>query len=455
MRNSRLIGRIIALVAITVAAAVIVVLLVGSGGSSHTYKAVFQNGSQLVKGNLIQVAGTPVGKVSSISLTSDGEAQVNFKVSGTFAPLHQGTQAVIRQASLSGIANRYIDLQLPPGNAPKLDDGAIIDAAHTSSAVDLDQLFNVFGPKERKALSSLIQGFANTYAGESKNANVGFLYLSPTLASSARLFSELDRDRNVLNRFISTNARFVTDVAAKQDQLAGLVNNLATTTQAIGRQKTALADAVANLPPFMRRANSTFVNLRTTLDALRPLVDESKPVAKKLRPFLAQLRPLARDAKPTIHDLSVLISRRGPNNDLIDLTNSGLPVRDAAIGPVNANGASRQGAFPETVTALQGATPELAFTRPYAVDLTGWASDFSTPGIYDALGAASRAAPYVNAFAAVSGVLQPVPPSLRAQTFNAQVALHQNDRCPGGAERTYYNPPAGFECDPKQVPPGP
>ncbi|HEX2017051.1 MAG TPA: hypothetical protein VGN69_10175, partial [Solirubrobacteraceae bacterium] len=197
------------------------------------------------------------------------------------------------------------------------------------------------------------------------------------------------------------------------------------------------------------------VNLRSTLDALKPLVDESKPVARKLRPFLAELRPLARDAKPTIHDLSILVSKRGPNNDLIDLTNSGIPVRDAAIGPVNVNGAQRLGAFPETVKALQGGTPELAFARPYAVDLTGWASDFSTPGIYDALGAASRAAPYVNAFAAVGGVLTPVPPALRAQTFNAQVALHQNDRCPGGAERTYYKPPPGYECNPSQVPPGP
>ncbi|HEX2015897.1 MAG TPA: MlaD family protein, partial [Solirubrobacteraceae bacterium] len=257
MRNSRLIGRIIALAAVTVAAAAIVILLVGSGGSDHTYRAVFQNASQLVKGNLVQVSGTPVGKISSIALTPDGQAEITFKVNGPFVPLHQGTQAVIRQASLSGIANRYIDLQLPADSAPQLQDNAVIDTAHTASAVDLDQLFNVFGPKERKALSSLIQGFGRTYAGEAANANAGFLYLSPTLASSTRLFSELGRDKSVLNRFISTNARFVTDVAAKQDQLAGLVDNLANTTTAIGRQKTALADAVANLPPFMRRANST------------------------------------------------------------------------------------------------------------------------------------------------------------------------------------------------------
>ena len=52
------------------------------------------------------------------------------------------------------------------------------------------------------------------------------------------------------------------------------------------RLRSALADAISQLPDFMRRANTTFVNLRATLDDLTPLVNESKPVAKKLRPFL-------------------------------------------------------------------------------------------------------------------------------------------------------------------------
>ena len=33
-----------------------------------------------------------------------------------YAPLRRGTRAIVRQASLSGVANRYVDLQLPPGD---------------------------------------------------------------------------------------------------------------------------------------------------------------------------------------------------------------------------------------------------------------------------------------------------------------------------------------------------
>ena len=45
--------------------------------------------------------------------------------------------------------------------------------------------------------------------------------------------------------------------------------------------------------------------------------------------------------RTTVRDLATLIKKSGANNDLIDLTRSNVPVRNAAIGPVQANGASR------------------------------------------------------------------------------------------------------------------
>ena len=158
----------------------------------------------------------------------------------------------------------------------------------------------------------------------------------------------------------------------------------------------------------MRRANTTFVNLRATLDDAAPLVEESKPVARKLRPFFAELRPLARDARPTLRDLSRTIRAPGADNDLIELTQAAEPLRDIAVSPAPRDGQVRDGALPATTKALSVATPELATARPYAPDLTGWFDDFSHSGLYDALGGASRAGLYVNLFANVNGVLKPL-----------------------------------------------
>ena len=67
------------------------------GEEPYRVKARFQNASQLVKGNLIQVSGRPVGKVTSIDLTDSGEAEVSMRIDSDFAPLRQGTQLTVRQ----------------------------------------------------------------------------------------------------------------------------------------------------------------------------------------------------------------------------------------------------------------------------------------------------------------------------------------------------------------------
>jgi phospholipid/cholesterol/gamma-HCH transport system substrate-binding protein len=449
----------IALLAIAAAAVLAALLLLGGGSGGYTVKARFQNASQLVKGNLVQVSGQSVGKVENIDLTSDGQAEVTMSIDEDHAPLRRGTRAIVRQASLSGIANRYVDLTLPAQTAAKIPDGGVIGQDATTSAVDLDQIFNTFDPGTRKDLQAVFKGSAEQYEGQGQAMNEGLMYLNPSLSASSKLFNELNRDTPLLERFVVASSKLVTDIADREEDLAGLVDNLATTTTAIGSEQAALADAIEQLPPFMRRANTTFLNLRATLDDLEPLVDESKPVAKKLRPFMDELRPLARDARPTFADLAEMLRRPGADNDALELTRLQPSLRDATVREVEANGKERQAAFPAITDALEESAPIVASVRPYAPDALGWFDDFSHSGIYDALGAASRVGIHASAFVAANGQLSPVPPELRSAAFEQAAALNQRNRCPGGGE--HRNPdgsnpwkPAEVDCDPSQVLPG-
>jgi phospholipid/cholesterol/gamma-HCH transport system substrate-binding protein len=460
LRTTSVIGRVAAVGAVIVAAVAVAVVLLGNGGGEHTYTLHFQNAAQLVKGNLVQVSGRPVGDVRDITLTDDGQAEVKIRINEDAYRLRQGTRAIVRASSLSGIANRYIDLQLPPGTARKIPDGGTIPQRYTTTAVDLDEIFNVFDPKTRQGLVEVIRGFATTYAGKGKQANAAIVYLNPSLAATSRLFRELTYDKPELRKFVTQSADLVTDISERRDDLAGLVSNLNQTTAAIGAQRDALAEAIQRLPDFMRTANSTFVNLRATLRDLKPLVDESKPVAKKLRPFLAELRPLARNARPTIRDLSNLVRRAGANNDLVELTRTNVPVRNIAVGQVNRNGKTREGAFPASTRALAGATPQLSFARPYAPDVVGWFNDFSQTGYYDANGSVGRVALNVSAFTldpTGSPQFPPLAPNEVAASITGAAALNQNRRCPGSLERPRdgSNPIRNEICDPTQLPPGP
>ena len=188
----------------------------------------------------------------------------------------------------------------------------------------------------------------------------------------------------------------------------------------------------------MRRSNSTFVNLRAALDDVEPLVDASKPVAKKLQPFLDELRPFANDARPTIRDLSAVVRRKGPGNDLIELTRTFTPLADIAVDATERNGETRRGAIAENAIATRDSAPIIGFGLPYTPDLFGWFDDFSTTGAADAATGISRTQTYFNFFTpSNTGAVTPLIGDLletRGEVFKQFVKIDQHKRCPGAAE---------------------
>src|SRR3954447_8016698 len=142
---------------------VAVILLRGDGGTQ--YKLRFQTAGQLVKDDDVQIGGRRIGSVKAIKLTDDNLAEITIDVQDPYAPLHEGTTATIRASSLSGIANRYIQLTPGPNSNKKLKEGALLNTEKTTTIVDLDQLFNTLDKKTLGGLRNIIHGFAVQYDG--------------------------------------------------------------------------------------------------------------------------------------------------------------------------------------------------------------------------------------------------------------------------------------------------
>jgi phospholipid/cholesterol/gamma-HCH transport system substrate-binding protein len=430
---------------------VVVAVLLFGGGSKYEVTGEFQNASQLVKGNLVEVGGRGVGKVEDISLADNGLAKVKISVNGDLAPLHEGTTATIRVNSLSGIANRYVSLQpAPTGGTPEIKDGGAIQVDQTESAVDLDQIFNTLDPKTRRGLQQFIRGSAQQLKGKGKQANQSLRYLAPALSTSSQVAQELARDQVEFQRFLTDTAGAVTTVAGRRDDLSQLIGNANATTSAIGNEQSSFDQALAILPQTLRQANTTFVNLNATLDDLDTLVNASKPATKKLAPFFRDLRPLVKNATPTINDLRLLIRRSGSNNDLIELLQKQPRLTSLAKSD-----------FPRTIQALQKGQPVVEYLRPYAPDFTGWLTKFGQGASpYDANGHYARIQPVFGAFTltdvAGNSFLTAQPINQRLSGFQA----HRQQKCPGGATQPapdgsnpYKEPQTS--CDPTTTPPGP
>jgi phospholipid/cholesterol/gamma-HCH transport system substrate-binding protein len=444
-----------------------IVWLLITGGPSYTVTAKFENASQVVKGNNVTVAGATAGSVKDIRLEDDGQAAVELEINEAYAPLKQGTTATIRSQSLSGIANRFVELGMPPADAAgeEIEKGGTIEQANTVSEVDLDELFNTLDKPTIEGFKGVIKGFARAYDGVGPQANKGYRYLNPFLSTSRRVFGELNADQPALERLIVDSASLTSNLAAVGPDISALIHNLNGMLGAIGRQDLALAEAVGGLPDFMRQFNTTGVNLRAALDDLDPLVNASKPVARKLKPFARQLRGFARDAVPTVKDLDAIVYRPGgggqpgTDNDLIDLTQLQVPLGEIGVGPVNRNGASQQGALPASSQALTDGLPALSFLRPYIAQegIGGWFDDFGHSGFPDAIGGIGRILTTFNVFTVgIPGF--PGVPDLTSPATLGGLDIGNVEKCPGSGERgvsdAQLTQNGTIDCDPSQTPPG-
>jgi phospholipid/cholesterol/gamma-HCH transport system substrate-binding protein len=445
-------ARIAVIAALAVAVIVLAIVFLGGGGG-HKYTLVFQNAGQLVPDNQVLIGGSPVGSVESIELSDDNLAEINVEVD---QELHEGTTAVIRATSLSGVANHYVSVSPGPNSNPALDEGAELGLASTTTPVDIDQFFNTFPPSVRKGLSNFFKGNSTIYSGQAEAANDAYKYFGPALNRTDAFVKELNSDQRLFERFIISSSKLSTTVAQRGEALSSAIGNANTAFSAIATQNVALDQTLRRLPPVMRQANTTFVNLRAALDDLDPLINTAKPATRNLAPFLAELRPVFSKFVPFTRNLRLAVARPGNANDTAELL---------AVLPTVRQRASRT--FPHAEEAIAGFQPNLNFARAYTPDLfNGLGKLGQVAGYYDGNGHYVRAATATqNLFAYEGGSLNPITKAQQFNAFGASAPVHR--RCPGGATQPapdgsnpFVDPPSAgsvnsSECNPADAPPGP
>jgi phospholipid/cholesterol/gamma-HCH transport system substrate-binding protein len=430
--------------------------LIFAGGGGHKYNLIFQNAAQLVPDNQVLIGGQAVGSVETIELTDDNLAKVVVNVE---QELHEGTTAIIRATSLSGVANHYVSISPGPNSNPPLEDDGTLGLASTTTPVDIDQLFNTFPRSVRRGLGQFIRGNAAWYAGRGEDANRTFKFIGVGFNRAGAFAGELNADERLFSRFLVSSSRLGTAVSERGEELSNAIGTASTAFGAIASQNVALGRSLELLPPTFRQANTTFVNLRAALDDLEPLIETSRTATKDLAPFLAEFRPFLSKAVPVFRDLRLTVRRQGFANDTAEAL---------AMLPTVQSRAART--FPHAEGAITAFQPNLNFFRAYAPDLfNGFAKLGQVTAPYDGNGHYARAS--------LSGLnlfdynpetrgLEPIAPSEQYGAFGESAPVRRP--CPGGASQPaadgsspFVEPPfAGSgvtpsQCNPADAPPGP
>jgi phospholipid/cholesterol/gamma-HCH transport system substrate-binding protein len=403
-------SRIIAVGALL--AAVIAVVILVSGGAPYRIDARFVDAGQLVKGGLVEVGGRSVGSIEAIKISDNGLADVELKISDdTITPLRRGTLARIRTVGLTGVANRFVELEPGPSTGDVIPTGGILSTAETRGIVDLDVLLDALDPATRSRLQRIIRNGEDVFKGRAQAANDGLAYLNPALFQSAELARELVYDRAALEKLITNGATTVHALASRDDDITQGISSTATTLRAVASQREALADALHRAPALLNRPGGVLGSLRKTLEQARPALREARPVAPKLVAVLRELAPTARQARPVLEQVNTLLPplRQGLR---------GLPAtRDKAVP-----------ALRSTVRTLISLLPIVDGLRPYTPEVVN--------GVISGLGA--RAAGYFDAnghFARIN--VNQAPNAIAGSGSIGQgiggFETHKTFRCPGGA----------------------
>ena len=223
----------------------IVAYLLFAGGGGTTYKLLFAEAGQLVRGDQVQVGGVPVGSVKNIVLTKDYKARITIHVDSSLAPLHEGTTAAGARAVAVERRQPLHRADARPQQRARAAAGATLPTTATHDVVDLDQLFNLFNPKTRKGLQEVLQGIGRTVRrGRSPSSacrsNTSARRWPPPTTSSPSSTRPAGRSRTSSSKRRRRSRRS----ARAPKALTDLVENANTTFQAVGDEQANLAQGL-------------------------------------------------------------------------------------------------------------------------------------------------------------------------------------------------------------------
>jgi phospholipid/cholesterol/gamma-HCH transport system substrate-binding protein len=247
-------------------ALVCVILLVGLAvkignislfASRHTVDAQLSDVTGLASGDAVNIAGVPVGQVSSITV-QHGHALIGMSINNTVT-LHRSTDVGMRWHNVIG----QKEIELYPGHGgPILASGSTIPLNHDVTDASIDAFLNSLGP----LLSSINPTEANEFVENVSGALEGdTAEINQLINSGATVSSTVESLDTQVGQVIGNLDQVLTALASRSGDIDSLVTNLQTVSSALASKNTLLDDVVGNLSTVATDLASLIGNNHTTI----------------------------------------------------------------------------------------------------------------------------------------------------------------------------------------------
>jgi ABC-type transporter Mla subunit MlaD len=281
---------------------ILLFLWVTFGGStpfkakSYQIKVPFTEASQLAEQSDVRISGVDVGKVENIELGPKGkEAVALLNIDDKYAPLPRKTRAMLRTKTLLG--ETYVELSPGSNNEPTLPEDSTLPPAQVTESVQLDEIFQAFDPKTRRAFQTWMQEAAVAIEGQGQNLSYAIGNFDPTFTEFEQLFRVLNSQKLAVSQLFSNGTKTFEALRGREGELANLItssNELFKTTANRNQDIEALFRA---FPTFLDESRLTVDRLQGFATNADPLSKQLVPVAEQLSPTLVAFGKLAPEAK--------------------------------------------------------------------------------------------------------------------------------------------------------------
>jgi virulence factor Mce-like protein len=325
---------LISLWVVGIAAAVYILLqqrLPNPFSSFFQVNGTFQSAAGVVPGlgEPVNVVGVKVGQITGTSL-KDGQAIIHMQIDPSKLPGHE----VYRNATATLFPNtplKDMEINVDPGTpgAGLLPRGGTIPVGQTTIPTDSDELTNALDTDTRTWFTSLITDLNQGVSGRGQDIKRLLQNLGPTSAQLRQIGDLLAARRNELAQIVHNLGTLTEAVAAKDGQLQTVVRAGSQTVQVLASQDQALRSSILRLPAVLQTTRQTLGDLIPFSNALGPTATALMPTARrlpatlrdsrtlfegaalfplnKIPPFVHAVLPLAHQLQPTVANLEQIV----------------------------------------------------------------------------------------------------------------------------------------------------
>src|SRR3954451_18663381 len=331
------------LVAAVVAAIVVVVLLASGGGDSGGYRvrAIFDNGSFMVTGEQVRVAGANVGEIEAVDVTMPGDtvayrhgkavskagkAVIVMKITDPgFQDFRQDASCLIRPQSLIG--EKFVDCRptLPraPGSPPapalkKVPSGQpgagqyLLPLGSNSTSVDPDLINDINKLPYAQRFRLIFNELGAGLAGRGADIEAAVKRANPVLRDVTRLIGELNSQRDRLVQLASDSEKILGPLSRERAHVAGFFTNAGAAAQASSERGADLEASLQKFPAFLREFRTTMRSLQGFSDAATPTFAALGKAAPSFTEATRLLTPFSAASTVSLKSLGATGEEAGP-----------------------------------------------------------------------------------------------------------------------------------------------